>query len=151
MNALVDEAEVAVVDRLALKVSLARGGESSEEATAFGLAWEAWSIWANGGFEGVLANPSGDHVALFVSALHLVGASEHAALFQRAWTTLPSEAHDFSQRIGFLASGSAEAINANRALAELDREMGNLPSVKVRLGELLALRPALRAEIESVS
>jgi len=63
----------------------------SRRAIAFLTAWEAWGVWANGGFEQVLTGGLADEASDVVRALETVGAIVEAALFEEAFALLPGD------------------------------------------------------------
>jgi hypothetical protein len=120
------------VDRAALRLL---GSPPSTRATAFGIAWEAWGVWANGGFEAVVTGGLGDEGAAIVAALREVGGEREADLFAEA---LQLAVGDLDERMGQWTSELAHRS------AELDQRMSELPPFKERvLGPYLDRHPQL--------
>ena len=76
-----------IIDQVALAVR----DDSSAEAAALYRTWEAWGIWANGGFEAILTGGVADELAGVVAALREVGAGAMADLFDAAAAMLPEQ------------------------------------------------------------
>lgn len=135
--------EVELVDAVALAVY----GDASPEVVAFWRAWEAWGIWANGGFEAVFTGGLADDLPAVVSALEEVGATAMADVFRTAAAVLPADVvSSFDARNAFLDSDDTARCAALEAWEELDLRMGALPSVKQRLWHVLQVRDDLRSK-----
>lgn len=135
--------EVQLVDEVALAIY----GDRSPAVVAFWRSWEAWGIWANGGFEAVFTGGLADDLPLVIDAFEEVGAPVMAELFRRAAAELPSDiVTSFDARTSFFESGDEDAACAAlQAWKKLDREMEALPDIKGRLWEVLQVREDLRA------
>lgn len=136
------EEQIRLVDDVALAIC----GDVSPEVVAFWRSWEAWGIWANGGFEAVVTGGLADDLPAVVDAFEEVSVPAMAELFRRAAAVLPADiVTSFAARTAFFESGDeAAACAALQAWKELDQEMEALPDIKGRLWEVLQDRDDLR-------
>lgn len=131
-------ATVDEVDEVALAL-LAEPTPSSDGA-AFRVAWEAWGMWANGGFEMILTSPSlADEEAGVTTSLRLVGAAAEAALFDEAFALAPSSSAEPRSRGDWELS--SDTLEAARALDEGMRRLP--PMIEHVLGPFLDDHPEL--------
>lgn len=122
-----------IIDQVALAVR----DDSSAEAAALYRTWEAWGIWANGGFEAILTGGVADELAGVVAALREVGAGAMADLFDAAAAMLPEQVlGSYEARSEFACGPRGEVVLA--AWRNLDRQMQALPDIHDYLRSYLA-------------
>jgi hypothetical protein len=135
--------------RLIDDVAVARYGDTSPDVLAFWRAWDAWGIWANGGFEMVFTGGLADDLPVVIDALVEVDATMMADLFRRAAAVLPDDVlTTFEARTNYFEESDDDTVCAALdAWKSLDDEMALLPPISDYLWPVLERRPHLRADV----
>ena len=131
-------ATVREVDEVALALSNRSRAALSTPAESFRAAWEAWGMWANGGFELILTGGLADEAEHVVASLRYVGAEREASLFEQAFGLVDG---GIDRRNEQWCEDEELQAHAGR----LDRAVADLPDLtEAVLAPMLDRVPALR-------